>query len=111
MTGDQELAELASAMLVMRVRRKSLFPSEIFDEYAWDMLLHLFVAHADNAELSTDRLIALAGAPPETGRRWIAHLADDGQVEMRAGGADVALTGEAVRRLRTFLRDRANIVP
>ncbi len=37
------------------------------------------------------------------GQRWIAHLVKDGQVVSSKSGEDVALTGEAIERMRRFL--------
>jgi hypothetical protein len=89
-------------MIAMRHLRKQFFASEIFDEYGWNMLLQLFVAHAENDTLAERRLIELAETGVETGRRWIELLVKDGQV--RVAGGDVMLTAESVERLRSFFR-------
>lgn len=103
MKGDNTRALEAERLLSERDRRYDLFPSEIFDEFAWNMLLHLFVALAKNETMSEVRLCELSHAGKAAGRRWIAHLVKDKQIEARSDGDDVVLTGEAVDRLRRYL--------
>lgn len=103
MIGDQIRAKLARHLLADRQDRYKLFPSEIFDEYAWNMLLHLFVSLAENRVMTEERLILLSGASTMTGQRWLYHLYRDGQVEPRIAGEDVILTPDSLRRLRLYL--------
>lgn len=85
-----------------------MFPSELFDEFAWNMMLHLFVGLANN-ELMTERaLIEKAGASENAGRRWIEHLVKDGQVAERHDDDDVILTTDAINQLRIFLDEVLN---
>ncbi|RZL18156.1 MAG: hypothetical protein EOP64_12875 [Sphingomonas sp.] len=85
-----------------------MFPSELFDEFAWNMMLHLFVGLANN-ELMTERaLIEKAGASENAGRRWIEHLVKDGQVAERRDDDDVILTTGAITQLRIFLDEVLN---
>ena len=104
MIGDRDSAREAQRLIAERDRRYKLFPSEIFDEFPWNMLLHLFVAMANNAVLSEERLCELSHAGQLVGRRWIAHLVKDGQIEGRHDGEDVVLTATAIDRLRDYLR-------
>ena len=109
MYGDQRRGQIAKNLIDVRALRKSSFPSELFDEHAWNMLLQLFSALTDNETVSESDLILRAGATPSFGRRWIMHLVKDGQIEAREDGDDVALTAGAIDRMRTFL-DRADEV-
>jgi hypothetical protein len=102
-TGDAACAREAARLLSDRDRRYALFPSEIFDEYGWNMLLHLFVALEDNTILSELELCTLAHAAPLVGKRWIQHLVNDGQLEAYADGGDVVLSQDAADRLRQYL--------
>lgn len=86
-----------------------MFPSEIFDEFAWNMLLVLFVGLAGNEVVSEAALIARAEVSVSAGRRWITHLIEDGQIADRHDDDDVILTPRAVSQLREFL-DRARVV-
>ncbi len=80
-----------------------MFPSELFDEFAWNMMLHLFVGLANNQVITESALIEKAGASEHSGRRWIEHLVKDGQVAERRDHDDVVLTADAIAHLRTFL--------
>jgi len=108
MIGDQARGEAAQCILEVRSLRKAMFPSELFDEFAWNMMLHLFVGLANN-ELMTERaLIEKAGASENAGRRWIEHLVKDGQVAERRDDDDVILTTGAITQLRIFLDEVLN---
>ena len=91
------------AILAVRKIRCQLFPSDIFDEHAWTMLLQLFVSLADNQTMTESILVHDAGVSVGAGQRWIAHLVKDGQVVSRESGDDVALTSESTERMRRFL--------
>lgn len=108
MADDHRLACIARKILTDREARYALFPSEIFDEYAWNMLLHLFVALSADEILSEKQLITLVHTTKNIGQRWLYQLAKDGQVESRLSGDDVRLTSEAMAKLRKYL-DSANI--
>ena len=110
MLGDQERGVIARNILALRAFREDDFPRALFDEYAWDMLLLLFVGLSNNEIISESSLIKQADATPGAGRRWIAHLVDDGHVVARSDGDDVILTQSAVKALRTFL-DRVSALP
>ena len=100
---------MAKDLIRIRAMRKEAFPSEMFAEHAWDMLLQLFSALSDNEIVSESDLILRAGATTSFGRRWIMYLVKDSQIEARADCDDVALTADAITRMRTFL-DRADAV-
>ena len=108
MTGDQARGEAAQCILDVRALRKVMFPSELFDEFAWNMMLHLFVGLANNQVMTERALIEKAGASENSGRRWIEHLVKDGQVAERRDHDDVVLTTDAIAHLRTFLDDVLN---
>jgi len=103
MTGDQLRGDTAQRILDLRSFRKVLFPSELFDEFAWQMMLILFIGLASNRVTTERHLIAKAGCGEASGRRWITHLVQDGQVVERSDDDDVILTPEAISRLRNFL--------
>ncbi|RYF40558.1 MAG: hypothetical protein EOO38_21755 [Cytophagaceae bacterium] len=104
MLRDKECAQEASRLLSERDRRYALFPAEMFDEFAWNMLLHLFVHLANNDVMTEAHLIELSHATRSVGKRWIRHLVADKQIEDRHDGDDVTLTAGAVDRLRRYLR-------
>ncbi|HXH16578.1 MAG TPA: hypothetical protein VNJ10_10665 [Sphingomonas sp.] len=104
MANELESARTAENLILVRDTRSELFPSEIFDEHAWNMLLRLYVAQAKDEPVSEPELIALTKTPPSVGKRWLAHLVADAQIEPYAEGGALALTGAALERMETFLR-------
>ena len=96
MIGDQARGETAQRILDVRSLRKVMFPTELFDEFAWNMMLHLFVGLVNNQVMTERDIIERAGASNNSGRRWIGHLVKDGQVAARSDDDDVVLTTLAV---------------
>jgi hypothetical protein len=103
MDDDQSRAEAAKNILADREDRYAIFPSDIFDEYAWTMLLNLFVAFAEGNVLTEKMLLEHVHTSKTTGQRWLYQLAKDEQVEIRMAGEDVKLTTGAIRKLRGYL--------
>lgn len=102
-------AALAQAELALRRRRDRLFPDRLFGEPAWDMLLDLYVAHADGRRICISSACIAAAVPPTTGLRCLAILERDGLVCRIADPADsrrvyLGLTPEAERLLAQLLR-------
>ncbi|MEG8058566.1 hypothetical protein QP150_19565 [Sphingomonas sp. 22L2VL55-3] len=109
MIGDQARGQAAQRILDVRSLRKVMFPSELFDEFAWNMMLDLFVGLANNRVITERDIIARSGASESSGRRWIEHLVKDGQVAERHNGDDVVLTTSAITQLRRFLDEVLNM--
>lgn len=114
MIGDQARGVTAQSMLDIRSRRGNLFPGELFSEFAWEMMLRLFVALVENRVMSEAHLIDESAVHISCGRRWINHLVHDKRVA-RQGSYDMILTANTVAQLREFLdeakaiRDRASV--
>jgi hypothetical protein len=107
MTGDQKRRATAQYLIKIREVRHESFPSELFDEHAWNMLLHLFVAMANNDVMTEAAMVQLSGASHSVGRRWLGHLLADERIEDRVEGDDIILTASSVSSMRLFL-DRAH---
>ena len=74
-------AEAARRVYASRRARAALFGStELFGEPAWDILLDLYIANADNKPVSVSSACIGSAAPPTTGLRWLGVLADNGLV-------------------------------
>lgn len=74
-------AEAARRVYASRRARASLFGNaELFGEPAWDILLDLYIANADNKPVSVSSACIGSAAPPTTGLRWLGVLADNGLV-------------------------------
>ena len=103
MDDDERRAQIAIKILADRYARYVLFPGELFDEYAWNMLLHLFIARQKGEGMSESKLIAEVNVSTREGQRWLYQLAKDGQIEPRTIRQDVLLTDSAIERLRNYL--------
>lgn len=106
MIGDQARGDVARNLILVRDARQDHFKHEIFDEYAWNMLLHLFVALSNNETMSEERMIELSGGIEAVSRRWLAFLMGIGDIVTRDDGEDIAFTPDSANRMRQFL-DRA----
>lgn len=107
---DDELTALARRHIAIRRLRYDEFPSFLFDEYAWDMLLHLFVARAEGRSLDEATLGTLALATPRVWSRWLKHLEEQEHVERRSDGS-VTLSTAAHEDMRRYLVRTADIHP
>lgn len=103
MDDDQRRARVATKILADRYARYVLFPGELFDEYAWNMLLHLFIARQEDEEMSESKLLTRVNVSTREGQRWLYQLAKDGQIEPRTIRQDVVLTSDAIEKLTNYL--------
>jgi len=106
MDDDRALAEVADRWLRIRRCRERFFPHELFDEFAWDMLMVLFVADANGRVTGVDDLMAQAAGRTPSGMRWIAYLEQQGEITRTDApdGVTVSLTPASRERMREFLR-------
>ena len=109
MIGDKQRCDTARAAIELRRLRCEKFPSEIFDEHAWNLLLHTFVADVDNNLVSSEVLFDKSGMSEAVGRRWLAHLVKDGQIESHGDGNDIHLTARSIAAMRDYL-DRVRLI-
>lgn len=89
------LAELAQALYKMRATRKKHFPTDLFGEPGWDILLDLFIAKSHGKMVAVTSACIASQVPATTALRWIAVLEDDGWLLREHDKLD---------RRRTFLR-------
>lgn len=74
-------ADYAREAYATRRRRATIFGNpELFGEPAWDILLDLYIAHAENKPVSVSSACIGSAAPPTTGLRWLGVLAEHGLV-------------------------------
>ena len=105
------LVERAKVELKARRHRHAHFPSSMFGEPAWDMLLVLYLAEAGRHETICS-LVHGAGFPHATCLRWLHVLENHGFVVRKGHPTDgrvtlVELTGEG----RQALDDYFSTVP
>ncbi len=71
-------ADAARQAYANRRRRTALFGNaELFGEPAWDIMLDLYIAHAEGKPVSVSSACIGSAAPPTTGLRWLGVLADN----------------------------------
>lgn len=105
--GDRALVQLARKMLAARHLRLQIFPTGMFCEPAWDILLSLY-SQPSGGDRSISALADCASAPVGTATRWVQYLEDQGLVIREANGGDrsgefVHLTDKAYRALQFYL--------
>lgn len=79
--------ELRQVIRARRLRDKQ-FGKGLFEDPAWDMMLDLFAAHLERADVSVSSLCIAAAVPPTTALRWIGRMSDAGLFERRADPFD-----------------------
>lgn len=78
---DRRYLALARQTYALRRKRAAIFGNpELFGEPAWDILLDLYIAHAESTPVSVSSACIGSAAPPTTGLRWLGVLADHGFV-------------------------------
>jgi len=76
---DSGRANLVRRLIRKRRQRDQHFPSDLFADPAWDMMLDLYAAHYERREISVSSLCIAAAVPATTALRWIKTMVDDGR--------------------------------
>ncbi|MEL6529173.1 MAG: winged helix DNA-binding protein [Pseudomonadota bacterium] len=85
----EQYLELARQLYANRRQRDSIFGQpDLFGEPAWDILLDLYIAFAEDKSVSVSSACIGSAAPPTTGLRWLGVLADQGLVVREADPED-----------------------
>ncbi len=69
---------LVRHMIRQRQARANFFDADLFADPAWDILLDLTAARAENVRVSVTSLCIAAGVPPTTALRWISQMVESG---------------------------------
>ncbi len=82
-------AWMAREIYAIRRQRVTIFDdTELFGEPAWDILLDLYVACAEDKKVSVSSACIGSASPPTTGLRWLGVLADKGLIVRERDPAD-----------------------
>lgn len=117
---EQNRAAFAAAARHTYARRRtraSIFDNgDIFGEPAWDILLDLYIAHAEKKPVSVSSACIGSAAPPTTGLRWLGVLADIGLVMREHDKEDqrrvlVRLTERGVAAMDEYFANALNAAP
>lgn len=74
--------DIRQAIRARRLRDQHFGPG-LFEDPAWDMLLDLFAAELERAQVSVSSLCIAAAVAPTTALRWIARMTEAGLFERR----------------------------
>ncbi|MEJ5978587.1 hypothetical protein WG901_18185 [Novosphingobium sp. PS1R-30] len=102
------LAKLAKVLYASRAKRRKFLTAELLSEPAWDILLDLYINHAEGRSLRTTSVCLASNSPPTTALRWIGVL-EQKRLIAREGSAqdqrakDVRLTPRGVEAVEQCL--------
>lgn len=91
----KERARVARDTIRQRRKRDEYFPSELFADPGWDIMLDLYAAHYEGEAVSVSSLCIAASVPQTTALRWINMMTNDGWLVRRDDPTD---------RRRTYLK-------
>jgi hypothetical protein len=109
---DKTLPEVAARDIRQAIRARRLrdqyFGAGLFEDPAWDMLLDLFAAELERAQVSVSSLCIAAAVAPTTALRWIARMTDAGLFERQPDPFDrrrafMGLSRRASVGMRTYV--------
>lgn len=92
--------DMAKTQVALRALRYGHFPADIFDEYAWDMLLHLYIAGIRQQTMYVDNIVNLTSKNKMVGSRWIKHLVAESMAVL--DGDKISLTDTAYARMDEY---------
>ncbi|MGH6697599.1 winged helix DNA-binding protein [Sphingopyxis sp.] len=73
-------ARLVRDEIRKRRQRDRFFPSDLFADPAWDILLDLYASHLEGRNISVSSACIAAAVPATTALRWLKTLSDNGQI-------------------------------
>jgi hypothetical protein len=86
---DNELADICRWLFKVRRIREARAPArDLFHEPAWDILLDLFVAHAEGKFISVTSASLAGQVPTTTALRWVWSLEKAGLVRRESDSSD-----------------------
>ncbi|WP_338468091.1 winged helix DNA-binding protein [Novosphingobium sp. ZN18A2] len=91
-----------------RRRRDRFFPTDLFGEPSWDILLDLFIASRESRRVPTTSACIGAHVPPTTALRWLRILESRGLVEREGDRSDgrrtfVRLSTQGLKIMEEFV--------
>lgn len=116
---DREAAiepEAVRSLIQARRIRDELFPSDLFGEPAWDMLLDLFAARLEGQDVRISNLCISAAVPPTTALRYVGRMESLGLIRRIAGSPDarqifVELTDRSAEAMEVYFRKLKAVSP
>lgn len=111
-TPGEPTAAIIREMIKLRRLRDQHFPSDLFADPGWDILLDLFAAKLEDKTVSVSSLCIAAAVPPTTALRWITTMTEQGALVRRQDPNDarrvfIELSTDSEERLRRYFGDIA----
>jgi hypothetical protein len=99
--------KLVRRMIRQRQLRARFFDGDLFADPAWDMLLDLTAARAEQSRVSVTSLCIASGVPPTTALRWIGQMTEAGLLQRNEDKTDrrrafITLTDKAADAMTGF---------
>ncbi|MCW1381530.1 MarR family winged helix-turn-helix transcriptional regulator [Novosphingobium sp. KCTC 2891] len=110
---SSDLALWAIEHFRARRRRDRYFSDELFKDPAWDLLLELYISHAQGRSVRITSACRAASNSTSTGLRWISILEVKGLIEREPDTTDgrasfIRLTQHGLDAMTQYLTDVAN---
>lgn len=105
---DKEVGATLRTIIASRGLRSRFFPSELFADPAWDILLDLSRAKLDGQLVSVSSVCIAASVPMSTALRWVRQMTDAGLLRRWTDPKDrrrdlIALTEPTAAHMRDYL--------
>ena len=100
--------DMAKTQIGLRALRYGHFPADIFDEYAWEMMLHMYIAVLRKQTMYVDNIVNLTSKNKSTGDRWIRHLVKEGLAEL--SDDRITLSANALQRMNNYHDHALNLL-
>ncbi|HKX79744.1 MAG TPA: response regulator [Novosphingobium sp.] len=105
---DQEISATLRGIINSRGLRNRYFPSQIFADPAWDILLDLTRAKLDGQQVSVSSVCIAASVPMSTALRWVRQMTDQNLLRRWTDPKDrrrdlIALTDTTAAHMRDYL--------
>ena len=105
---DKEISGTLRAIIASRGLRGRFFPSQLFADPAWDILLDLTRAKLDGQQVSVSSVCIAASVPMSTALRWVRQMTEAGLLRRWTDPKDrrrdlIALTDATAGHMRDYL--------
>lgn len=105
---DQEISATLRTIISSRSLRGRYFPSQIFADPAWDILLDLTRAKLEGQQVSVSSVCIAASVPMSTALRWVRQMTETGLLRRWTDPKDrrrdlIALTDATASHMRDYL--------
>jgi CheY-like chemotaxis protein len=105
---DKEIGATLRTIINSRALRSRFFPTDLFADPAWDILLDLTKAKLENRQVSVSSVCIAASVPMSTALRWVRQMTEAGLLQRWTDPNDrrrdlIALTDPTEQHMRDYL--------